>query len=69
MAQGFGSNEAGVDVNGDGVINVFDLVFRGERFLAFRHDDYKCTAKPVKLKATVIPKLYLMVRWTLGHVY
>ena len=32
VAQGFGSNEAGVDVNGDGVINVFDLVFVANAF-------------------------------------
>ena len=32
VAQGFGSDEAGVDVNGDGVINVFDLVFVANQF-------------------------------------
>ena len=32
VAQGFGTDEAGVDVNGDGVINVFDLVFVANQF-------------------------------------
>ena len=32
VAQGFGTDEAGVNVNGDGVVNVFDLVFVANRF-------------------------------------
>ena len=32
MAQGFGADKNGIDVNGDGVVNVFDLVFVANQF-------------------------------------
>ena len=32
MAQGFGTNKTDVDINGDGVVNVFDLVFVANEF-------------------------------------
>ena len=32
MAQGFGTDKPEADVNGDGVVNVFDLVFVANAF-------------------------------------
>ena len=32
VAQGFGADKKGIDVNRDGVVNVFDLVFVANQF-------------------------------------
>ena len=32
VAQRFGTGKEGIDVNGDGVVNVFDLVFVANQF-------------------------------------